>query len=155
MPAAISFDTEDQLNTTRPMKEISLQISTEGEQKVDVRLVERGGEVLVSVRTQNTALAHEMRQELGSLTGKLAQSGYATEQFTPPAASSSNPSDQRDAPQNQDSSRGQGQDQHNGGSGQQQQPRDERGKRPAWLDEVKNSLAQHQTNRSTAWLLNR
>jgi hypothetical protein len=154
-PAAISLDTEDRLTTTRPMKEISLQISSDGEQKVDVRLVERGGEVLVSVRTPDTALGHEMRQELGSLTGKLAQSGYATEQFTPAAASSSNLSNQRDTSQNQDSSRGQGQDPQNGGSGQQQQPQDERGKRPAWLDEVKDSLAQRQTNRSTAWLLNR
>lgn len=150
VPAPLSTDMDERLTTTRPMKEISLQISSAGEQKVDVRLVERAGEVLVSVHTQDTALAHEMRQELGSLTGKLAQSGYGTEQFAPSSASSTNLSDQRDTPQNQDSSHGQQQGQQDAGSGQQQQSQDERGKRPAWVEEMENSLAQRQTNRSTA-----
>jgi len=154
-PAATSLDLEDQLSAARPMRELSLQITSAGDQKVDVRLVERAGEVLVSVRTPDADLAHEMRQELGSLTGKLAQSGFGTEQFTPLSAGSSNLQDQRSTPENQDSSRGHGQDPQHGGSGQQQQPQDERGKRPAWLDEMENSLAQRQTNRSTAWLPNR
>jgi hypothetical protein len=152
-PAATSLDPEDQLSAARPMRELSLQISSAGDQKVDVRLVERAGEVHVSVRTPDADLAHEMRQELGSLTGKLSQSGFGTEQFTPLSSGSSNLPDQRSTPGNQDPSGGQ-HPQH-GGSRQQQQPQDERGKRPAWLDEMNNSLAQRQTNRSTEWLLNR
>ena len=152
-PAATSLDLEDQPSAARPMRELSLQISSAGDQKVDVRLVERAGEVHVSVRTPDADLAHEMRRELGSLTGKLAQSGFGTEQFTPLSSGSSNLRDQRSTPGNQDPSGGQ--DPRHGGSGQQQQPEDERGKRPAWLDEMKNSLAQRQINRSTPWLLNR
>ena len=154
-PAAATLDVEDRLATARPSHEISLQISSDGDHKVDVRLVQRAGEVLVSVRTPDVALAHEMRQELGSLTGKLAQSGYGTEQFTPLAAGSSNLSDQRSNSENQDASRGHSQNPEHGGSGQQQQPQDERGKRPAWVEEMEDSLAQRQNNRSTSWLFNR
>lgn len=152
---AATLDLEDQPSAARPMRELSLQISSASDQKVDVRLVERAGEVHVSVSTPDADLAHEMRQELGSLTGKLAQSGFATEQFTPLSSGSSSLPDQRSTPGNQNPQGGQGQDSQSGGSGQQQQPQDERGKRPAWLDEMNISLAQRQTNRSTAWLLNR
>ena len=152
---APAVDVEDRLATARPSHEISLQISSDGDHKVDVRLVQRAGEVLVSVRTPDVALAHEMRQELGSLTGKLAQSGYGTEQFTPLAAGSSNLSDQRSNSENQDASRGHSQNPEHGGSGQQQQPQEERGKRPAWVEEMEDSLAQRQNNRSTSWLFNR
>jgi hypothetical protein len=151
------LDPEDQPSAGRPMRELSLQISSAGDQKVDVRLVERAGEVHVSVRTPDAELAHEMRQELGSLTGKLAQSGFGAEQFTPPSSGSSNLADQRSTPGNQNPPGDHGQDPQSGGSGQQQQqqPQDERGKHPDWLDEMTISLAQRQTNRSTAWLLNR
>jgi hypothetical protein len=155
MPAAASLDMEDRLATARPAQEISLQISGAGDRKVDVHLVERAGEVHVIVRTPDVALAHELRQDLGSLTGKLAQSGYGTEQLTSLSAGSSNLSDQRSTPENQDPSRGHGQGPQHGGSGQQQQPQDERGKRPAWVEAMENTLAQRQTNRSTSWLLTR
>ena len=157
MPAAVatSADWENRPATSHSAREISLQVSTNDDQKVDVRLVERAGEIHVSVRTPDSALAHEMRQDLGSLTGKLAQSGYSTEHFTPLGSSSSSLSAQRTTQENQDSSRGQGQASQHGGSGQQQQPQDERGKRPAWVEEMENSLAQRQANRSAAWLLNR
>ena len=126
------------------MREISLQISSADDRKVDVRLVQRAGEVLVTVRTPDVALAHEMRQDLGSLTGKLAQAGYGTEQFTPISAGSSNLSNQPGTQDNQDSSRGHGQNPQHGGSGQQQQPQDERGRRPDWVEEMENTLAHRQ-----------
>jgi len=154
-PPATRLDAEDQPATVRPAKEISLQISSGGDHTVDVRLVERGGEVHVSVRTPDVGLAHEMRQDLGSLTGKLAQSGFGTEQFTPLTAGSSSLSDPRNAQENRSPSHGHGQDPQQGGSGQQQQPQDERGKRPAWAEEMENTLAPRQANRSTRWLFNR
>ena len=154
-PAAASVDIKDGPVIARPAQEISLQISGSGDRKVDVRLVERAGEVHVSVRTPDVTLAHEMQQELGSLTGKLAQSGYGTEQFTPLSAGSANLSDPRNSSQNQDHPSHNGQGSQQGGSGQQQQPQDEPGKRPAWVEEMENSLAQRQTNRSTSWLQTR
>jgi len=154
-PATTSIDPEDRPATGRATQEISLQISSEDDRKVDVRLVQRAGEVLVAVRTPDVALAHDLRQDLGSLTGKLAQSGYATEQFTPLSAGSSNLSNQPGTPNGQDSSRGHGQNPQQGGSGQQQQPEDERGRRPDWVEEMENSLAHRQANRSTTWSLTR
>ncbi len=156
-PAVVanSREAEDPLAIPRSAREISLQVSSGGDHKVEVRLVQRDGEVHVSVRTPDTALAHEMRQDLGSLTGKLAQSGYATEHFTPTNNRTSSFSDQRSDTENQNSSHGRDQDPPHGGSGQQRQAQDERGKRPAWIDEMEDRLAQRQNDRSTAWLLNR
>ncbi|MEO8592022.1 MAG: hypothetical protein ABI759_01760 [Candidatus Solibacter sp.] len=151
-PAPIPIDGEDGPATTRPAREISLQVSGTDDRKVEVRLVERAGEVHVSVRTPDVALAHDLRQDLGNLSGKLAQSGYSTETAAPLSSGSSNLSDQRATPDQRDSSRGQGQNSQHGGSGQQQQHQDERGKRPAWVEEVENSLAQRRNNRSTNWL---
>ena len=117
--------------------------------------MERAGEVLVTVRTPDAALAHDLRQDLGSLSGKLAQAGYAAEQFTPVSAGSSHLSDQRSGSENQNPQGGQDQSGQRGDSGQQEQPQGERGKRPAWIDEMENSLANRQPNRSTAWSLTR
>lgn len=157
MPAATSLDAQDRPVQSRPAQEISLQISSGGDHKVDVRLVERAGEVHISVRTPDVTLARELRQDLGSLTGKLAQGGFATEQFTPAGTGSSSLSDQRPHPEQQDASRGHDPGSQDRGSGQQQQqqPPDERGKPPAWVEELDHSLAQRQTHRSTQWLLNR
>ena len=82
----IEVDAKPTPHTTQGM---SLQISTGGDTKVDVRLVERAGEVHIAVRTPDEMLAHNMREDLGSLTGKLSQSGFATESWAPAQSSSS------------------------------------------------------------------
>ncbi len=138
---ATSFEPEAPPASTRLANEISLQISTGGDQRVDIHLVERAGEVHVSVRTPDSALADEMRQDLGSLTGKLAQSGYATEHFTPLNAGSSSLTEQRSGQKEQDPSSGQRPDSQRGGSGQQQHAQDERRERLAWVEELEDSLA--------------
>jgi len=127
---------------------MSLQISSGDDTKVDVRLVERAGEVRVAVRTPDETLARTMREDLGSLTGKLSQTGFATESWAPARSGSSTFSEQHSPSGNQD-----------GGSGQQQQQQQEsqqeqqqgRGQRPAWLEEFDNSLADSRQNRTPLW----
>ena len=157
MPAASAAptlpDAADTLVKAPPTRDISLQVSDSGDRKVVVRLAERAGEILVSVRTPDEPLAREMRQELGSLTGKLAQSGYETEQFAPHSAGDSSLPNHRNASESQDSPHGDRNDANRGGSGQRQQ-HDERDKRPAWMDEMEDTSPRRQNNRSTAWSLN-
>ena len=62
-----------------PAQHIALRVSTADDRMVDVRLVSRAGDVHVSVHTPDETLAHTMRTELGSLTGKLSQAGYAVQ----------------------------------------------------------------------------
>ncbi|SPE36364.1 exported hypothetical protein [Candidatus Sulfopaludibacter sp. SbA3] len=132
----------------RSTQGMSLQISSGDDTKVDVRLVERAGEVRVAVRTPDETLARTMREDLGSLTGKLSQTGFATESWAPARSGSSTFSEQHSPSGNQD-----------GGSGQQQQQQQEsqqeqqqgRGQRPAWLEEFDNSLADSRQNRTPLW----
>jgi hypothetical protein len=62
----------------RSAQEIALRLGSSADSRVDVRITDRGGEVHVSVRTPDGVLAREMRQDLGSLTGRLAQAGFET-----------------------------------------------------------------------------
>jgi len=98
---------------------------------------------MVAVRTPDVALAHDLRQDLGSLTGKL------TRRICYGAVHA----DQRRLFKSLEPARhpgrpgflgGHGQNPQQGGSGQQQQPQDERGRRPDWVEEMENSLAHRQ-----------
>jgi hypothetical protein len=64
--------------------DITLQLDS-GSQRAAVRVVERGGEVRVAVRTTDADLATDLRQELPSLAAKLEQTGYRTETWHPGA----------------------------------------------------------------------
>ena len=66
-------------------RDITLELDS-GSQRAAVRLVERGGEVHVAVRTPDAGLAADLRQGLPSLTAKLEQIGFRTETWHPGSA---------------------------------------------------------------------
>jgi hypothetical protein len=61
-----------------PARDIHLQLN-QGEQRVDVRLSERSGEVHVAVRTQDPQLAGALRDDLPRLSDHLEASGFRAE----------------------------------------------------------------------------
>jgi hypothetical protein len=63
---------------TAAAHDIKLQLAGEGEQRVEVRISERGGDVLVAVRTPDSRLAGDLRQNLPALASRLEQSGFHT-----------------------------------------------------------------------------
>jgi hypothetical protein len=98
-----------------------------------VRFLESGGEVRVSVRTADEGLAQNLRTHLNDLTQRLAEGGIPAEIWKPgsTAASSQNNQQQPDR-----EGRGSGGQQSGGQGGQQ----DRQQKRPAWLEEMDASL---------------
>ena len=99
-----------------------------------VRFVESGGEVRVSVRTADEGLAQNLRTHLNDLTQRLSDGGMPAEIWKPAAnAASSSQNDQHQPHQDGRGSGGQG----SGGQGQQP---DRQQKRPAWLDQMEASL---------------
>jgi hypothetical protein len=129
----------DETTKTGPANQISISVPAGDQQKVEVRLMDRAGEVRISVHAPNEELAGTLRQDLGSLTGKLNQSGYTTEAFTPSRGGGEFSRDQKSADSQQQS----GSERQSSGRDQQQQSSQQngRGNRPAWLDELDNSLA--------------
>jgi hypothetical protein len=61
-------------------RDIRLELSGTG-QRVEVRLEERAGEVRLSVRTPDGALAETLRDHLPSLSERLEQSGFRADQW--------------------------------------------------------------------------
>jgi hypothetical protein len=69
-------------------RDIKLQVS-EGDQRAEVRLVERGGVVQMSVRTPDVKLAGTLREDLPSLSAKLENAGFRAEVWRPAATAGS------------------------------------------------------------------
>jgi hypothetical protein len=86
-PRAIRTELEsppEVVKPAAPAREIQLQVNR-GEQRVDVLLTERRGEVLVAVRTPNAQLAGTLREDLPVLSARLEQAGYRAETWHPAA----------------------------------------------------------------------
>ncbi len=71
---ALSASPEPAPAPRTPARDITLRLS-EGDQRVDLRLVERQGDVRVEVRTPDAGLAGDLRRDLPSLAARLEQSG--------------------------------------------------------------------------------
>jgi hypothetical protein len=80
--AGVTEATKDPAPAAAPAREIQLQIQ-HGEQRVDVRLSERSGEVRVAVRTPDAQLAGALRADLPSLSTRLEQTGFRAETWHP------------------------------------------------------------------------
>lgn len=79
MPPALET-AEEPVAPSPAAHEIKLQLSSSGE-RVEVRLVERAGDVHVAVRTPDARLADALRQDLSALASRLEQSGFRTESW--------------------------------------------------------------------------
>jgi hypothetical protein len=98
-----------------------------------VRFVESGGEVRVSVRTADEGLAQNLRGHLNDLTQRLADGGIPAEIWKPGSTAASS---QNNQPQPDREGRGSGGQQSGGQNGQP----DHQERRPAWLEEMETSL---------------
>jgi hypothetical protein len=78
--AVLQHDVARPAAPTTPVRDIRLDLSG-GDRRVEVRLMERGGEVHVAVRTPDPQLAGTLRENLPSLTARLEQTGMRTESW--------------------------------------------------------------------------
>jgi hypothetical protein len=129
--------TESNLAAAPPLRtgaaqEISIRIAPPDSPAVDLRVVERGGQVHVDVRTPDSAMQTALRQDLGTLTNSLERAGYHAETFTPSSTLG------RAVPSAQTGNHQQDPSQNRGGAGdfsgdrrQQQQKRS-----GTWLEEL-------------------
>jgi len=67
------------------VRDIRLEVAG-ADSRVEVRVVERSGDVHVDVRTPDSRLAAELRGGLPALTARLEQAGFRAEAWHPPAA---------------------------------------------------------------------
>jgi hypothetical protein len=122
---------------TGAAQEISIRIAQPDASTIDLRVVERSGQLHVDVRTSDAAMQTSLRQDLGMLTNSLDRAGYHSETFIPSStlgrtassAQMGNQDDGKDPSQSR-----QGSADPSGGRRQQQQQ-----KRPStWLEEMED-----------------
>jgi hypothetical protein len=75
--------------TSGPVREISMRFNDTAQESAHLRVVEKGGEVLVSVRSGSEQLARTLSSDLGDLAHRLEQNGFQAELYRPAASSSS------------------------------------------------------------------
>ena len=82
--AKLESKTETSLpNQPQAAREISVKLSRPEMPNVDIRLSDRGGRILVSVRSESPELAASLRSDLGELVGRLEGRGYQAETAVP------------------------------------------------------------------------
>ena len=121
---------------------IKLQVGGDGDSRVEVHLSQRGGDVVVAVRTPDSHLAGELRADLPSLSARLEQSGYHAGSL-PAAAERTHQADAQAATVAPDA---QSQPRQNGR--QQQEQQEEKPKEPA-----RPSTTPDSSGKDFAWLL--
>jgi len=119
-------------------RDISVRLSNQNQENVNLRVVERNGELHVAVRAADAGLTNTLRNNLSELSARLDHSGFQTEMWTPASAESSladpkgkQGSDGKDHPQ------GRGSGEH-AGDGREQKQRDQQ--QPRWVEELENSF---------------
>ena len=123
-----------------PLRDLSLRISEAGHESIDVKIVERGGDIRVAVRTSDIDLSHNLRNGLSDLVARLDRIGYQAETRRPAETAGSGAEHS-----NWRGSGGDAQARHgNAGSSsgsshghhQERQPRPQ----PQWLEEMQQGL---------------
>lgn len=144
-PAASITESKSETNATLqppPTRDISIRVGGVGSPNVDLRVVEKGGKVQVTVKTPDPELARSLQSDLGDLVGRLEKKGYQAETWTPQSspAEAVSGSGQSNGAAGDRSSQQQQQDPRQGsGHGQ---PADEREKnRTRWRDEFETSTS--------------
>jgi len=124
-----------------PAQNISVRLSTDQSPAVEVRVMDRGGEVHVAVHSPDAATSESVRAGLPDLVAKLGQRGYEAEIWHPPAGpSASSTNTQRES----GGAFGRGEQQQPGGQQPRHHPRQQQ---PAWIEEMEKNM-NHTTERS-------
>ncbi|MGD1070280.1 MAG: hypothetical protein ABSB15_09075 [Bryobacteraceae bacterium] len=131
---------EPLLRPAAPMKDISVRVESTQGQNVDVRIVQRAGDLQIAVKSDDNLTTQGLRQGLSELTNRLNESGYQTETWRPghsaaapeSAGESGNSSHQ---PPSGDAQSNSGSSQHNRG-----QRDNNPSNRPRWIQELQSNL---------------
>jgi hypothetical protein len=141
-PTAASPVENDALPSGEPVRSVRVQIAGEDHQQVELRMVEHGGALSVSVRSADGTLRSSLQDNLPELNSRLAAEHYQADTWTPGSSASGHSAGQGDssggsggdkqgggaAPQGDSGSKG-GQPQNGQQNGRQNDP-------PAWVQQL-------------------
>ena len=119
-----------------PLRDVQVQLGGGGQERVDVRLVDRSGELHVAVRATSDNMTKDLREGLSELVGKLESTGYRTEVWRPGAVSAVTAA----AETNQANDRNDREPQAQTGWNQDSNKREQQNQqKPRWVEELEDS----------------
>jgi hypothetical protein len=131
---AASFDPKHEAASSEPVRNVHMQVVGEDNSRVDVRLIDHGGELHVSVKSGDTNLAQNLQDHMPELTSRLEQQRFQTEVWIPKSAENAKPemSGARDFSSN-------GNNGSNNSNSSNQQGKKQQQYQPDWVDVLENS----------------
>lgn len=123
----------------QPVKQLSIQVGQE-QQRVELRVVERAGELQVAVRASNPDMAQGLRQGLSDLVGQLGQNGFHADAWRPGATAGMPPA-AAEKPQTQPGSPNNNSQSQSGSEQDRQQGNHNPSRRPQWVEELEATSA--------------
>ena len=131
---------------SQPVKDLSFRLTSDQQEKVEVKVVERAGEVRVAVRTGDSELANSLQQGLSELVANLENKGFRAEAWKPAqelhAMAKDAVSNAGNANQPQTGGEGEGQQQqHRQPQPEYVPPRPKKTSPPAWASEIDGAFS--------------
>jgi hypothetical protein len=120
---------------SQPLKQLSIQVGQEQQQRVQVQVVERAGELQVAVRAANPDLAQGLRQGISDLVGQLQQNGFHADAWRPGTPAGAAPA-AAEKPQTQAGSQNDNSQSQSGSGQDRQQGNQNPSRRPQWVEEL-------------------
>ena len=81
--ASIDAPAEPRPKAAPSLRDVSIEIQQSGQERVEVRLLQRSGELQIAVRATDTDLSHAIRQDLPQLAHRIEQEGHRVEAWRP------------------------------------------------------------------------
>lgn len=136
---AAQMNATPEAKPTQPLKQLSIQVGQE-QQRVQVQMVERGGELQVAVRTANPDLAQGLRQGISDLVGQLQQNGFHADAWRPGASAGTTPA-AAEKPQTEAGPQYNQSQSQSGSQQDRQQGNQNPSRRPQWVEELETTSA--------------
>jgi hypothetical protein len=132
--AAADLQVRQEIANPEPVRNVHMQVIGDNNSRVDVRLMDRGGELHVSVKSGDVNLAQNLQDHMPELTSRLEQQQFQTEVWIPKLADNgkSEMSGTRDFSSNPNNNS------HTSDHSDQQGKRQQQYK-PDWVDVLENS----------------
>jgi len=131
---ATDLEAQQEAAHSEPVRNVHMQVVGDDNNRVDVRLMDRGGELQVSVKSADLNLAKGLQDHMSELTSRLEQGRFQTEVWMPKLGDNAKPemSGTRDFSSN-------GNNGSNSSNYSDQQRKGQQQNRPDWVDVLENS----------------
>jgi hypothetical protein len=151
MDQPVSVRSADVDNTPAPpanntIRDVRLQVTGSDDQRVDVRVMDRGGELRVSVRADDPSLVRSLQDNVADLSTRLDQAHFQSEVWTPRTQAIS----QTDSASTNGRTFSNG-GETSGGSGQGQQQNGRQHQQPSWMDDFDETPAGRNSGGTFQW----